>query len=225
MVGNTPTQLHVDLQRLNALLSTMPIGVPAWDVLRNPSIVVTKPEQQLDWPEMPYQMPSFRKSMSLRPVKTLKHEDTWSNLGQNASTTQVVNLILGTESPVTAPEVDTGSIVKSIYVEFNLNGVDNSGSVQVFHWMIVKNPANLVQPTPTNYNSDTKKFTLKRGMEMLPEIPLGSGGTVQTKRIFVLKLPPRLRRFDDGDRLDLRYISSSASSVNFCGIAIFKEYK
>ncbi len=163
--------------------------------------------------------------MSLRPVVSLKHEGTWSFLGQNASTIQTISLIVAQESPVIAVDVDIGSIIKSVFVEFNLNGVDNSGTAQIFHWAIMKVPAGLPIPAANTYQSDQKKFILKRGMEMLPEIPLGSGGTVQTKRVFVVKLPPRLRRFDDGDQLVLTYISTSASGINFCGINIFKEFK
>ncbi len=167
----------------------------------------------------------FSRALALRPVKTLKHEITWSLLGLNASTSQTIDLIEATESPVTAPQIAIGGIVKGIYIEFNLNGVDNSGSVQVFHWQIVKVPAGLTVATPSAYNSDQKKFIMKRGMEMLPEIPIGSGGTVQTKRIFFVKLPPRYKRFDDGDKLQLKFISSSASNINFCGIGIFKEWR
>ncbi len=168
---------------------------------------------------------SFRRAISLRPVTSVKHEFTWSELGVNMSSDQQQIVIQAVESPVSAEQVDIGSTIKSVFFETNLNGVDNSGTVQVFHWMIVKIPAGLAVGTASAYNSDQKKFILKRGMEMLPEIPLGSGGTVQTKRIFVIKIPPRLRRFDDGDSLVIKYISTSASNVNFCGIAIFKEFK
>ncbi len=170
-------------------------------------------------------MPFSRRQMSLRPVISQKHEITWSNLGQDASTVQEIQLINGTESPVTAQDVDIGSIVKWIYLETNLNGVDNSGVAQVFHWIIIKRPAGAFADDPSTYNQDSKKFVIKRGMEMLPEIPLGSGGTVQTKRIFVVKLPSRIRRFDDGDSLALRYKSTSSSGINYCGIAIFREFK
>ncbi len=170
-------------------------------------------------------MPSFRRALAIRPAISLKHEITWSNLGQDASSTQNIDLIDAVESPVTAKDVDIGSIVKFIYLETNLNGVDNSGTVQVFHWQVIKVPAGLTFSGPSSYNTDQKKFILKRGMEMLPQIPLGSGGTVQTKRMFVVRLPPRLRRFDDGDKLRFSYISSSASNINFCGIGIFKEFK
>ncbi len=169
-------------------------------------------------------MPSYR-ALSLRPVKTLKHEITWSLLGLDASTNQTIDLVEGTESPVGATQISIGGIVKGIYIEFNLNGVDNSGVVQVFHWQVIKVPAGLTVAVANAYQSDQKKFIMKRGMEMLPEIPLGSGGTVQTKRIFFVKLPPRYRRFDDGDKLQLKFISTSASGINFCGIGIFKEWR
>ncbi len=170
-------------------------------------------------------MPSFRRALALRPVTSLKHENTWSNLIQDASGTIEIVIIDGVESPVTASQVDIGSIVKSVYFETNLNGVDNSGATTVFHWYVMKVPAGLGASVPSTYNTDTKKWILKRGMEMLPAIPIGSGGTVQTKRIFVVKLPPRIRRFDDGDKLVLRYINTSASAINYCGIAIYKEFK
>ncbi len=170
-------------------------------------------------------MPLSRRALAIRPVISLKHENVWIFLAQNASTNQLVTQIEAVESPVTANQVDIGSIVKSIYVEMNLNGVDNSGASQVFHWYIMKQPAGGAIPDASVYQSDQKKFILKRGMEMLPEVPLDSGGTVQTKRIFVVKLPPRLRRFDDGDKLILAYQASSASGINFCGISIFKEFK
>ncbi len=167
----------------------------------------------------------IRRALALRPVVSLKHENTWTFLAQNASTNQQITQIIAVESPVNATEVDIGSIIKSIYVEFNVNGVDNSGASQVFHWQIIKIPAGLSAGGAATYNTDQKKFILKRGMEMLPQIPVGSGGTVQTKRIFVVKLPPRIRRFDDNDSLLLQYQASSASGINFCGISIFKEFK
>ncbi len=174
---------------------------------------------------MPYSTRS--RALSLRPVKSEKHETTWSNLGENASTVKNVILIFTPAGePTTGNQVEVGSTVRSIFLETNLNGVDNSGSVQVFHWCIYKNPAgDFAVIDPSVYDQKHKRFILKRGMEMLPEIPLGSGGTVQTKRVFVLRIPPRMSRWGEDDTLVLSYKSSSASNINFCGIAIFKEFK
>ncbi len=174
-------------------------------------------------------MPFSRRANRLRPINSQKHESTWSFLLHNASGPQTIDLIVGedrgtidTNNP---PEVQIGSKVNSVYIEFNLNGVDNSGTAQIFHWMIIKNPNSQISGIdPSDYNKDFKSKILKRGMEMLPEIPLGSGGTVQTKRIFVVKIPRGLSRIGQNDKLQLVYKSTSASSINFCGIWIFKEY-
>ncbi len=165
--------------------------------------------------------------MSLRPVNSEKHEISWSLLGLNASTIQTVTLIQSDPNPSLAIHVAVGSKVNSIYIEFNLNGVDNSGVAQVFHWSIIKAPAGdpSFDQDPATYNTNKKRFILKRGMEMLPEIPLGSGGTVQTKRIFVVRLPRTFSRMGDDDQLQLTFKSTSTSAINFCGIAIFKEFK
>lgn len=172
-------------------------------------------------------MPSYRRSLTFRPIHSEKHETTWSNLGQNASTEQIIVLLQSVAGePSTGNQVETGAVVRYVYIEMNLNGVDNSGAVQVFHWLVNKNPGNnIASLNPAVYDTKDKRWVLKRGMEMLPEIPLGSGGTVQTKRIFVVKIPKKMQRMGEGDQIDLHYISSSASSINFCGIAIYKEFK
>ncbi len=174
-------------------------------------------------------MPGYRRLSALRPINSQKHENTWSFLIHNASTVQTIVMIKGVErggiATATPEEVQIGAKVSSIYIEFNLNGVDNSGSAQIFHWQIMKNPNNqIASPDPSLYNTTFKSKIIKRGMEMLPEIPIGSGGTVQTKRIFVVKIPRGMQRFGDNDRLEFIYKSTSASSINFCGITIFKEY-
>ncbi len=172
-------------------------------------------------------MPFRSRALSLRPVNSEKHEITWSLLSLNASGTQVISLIKGVQNPTASDEVQQGSTVGSVYFETNLNGVDNSGTVQIFHWMIVKSPSNEIEiadADPALYNQKIKRHILKRGMEMLPEIPIGSGGTVQTKRIFVVKLPKSIKRFGVDDRLNLYFKSTSASGVNFCGIAIYKNF-
>ncbi len=170
-------------------------------------------------------LPRFNRALNLRPVRSEKHEITWSNLAQNASTVQTLQIVEGTDTPTTADEVSVGATVKWIYFETNLNGVDNSSGAQVFHWVIYKDPGGaLTNMDPATYNQLNKKFILKRGMEMLPDIPMDSGGTVQTKRMFTVKIPPRLRRFDEGDLIKLNYKSTSASGINFCGFGIFKEF-
>jgi len=172
-------------------------------------------------------MPLSR-ALSIRPVNSEKHEVTNTSLAQNASTTQELEIIEGINVLTgIADQVTIGSTVKSVYIEFNLNGVNNSGASQVFHWMVIKNPSGELETAdldPALYNQKVKRHILKRGMEMLPEVPLDSGGTIQTKRIFVVKIPPRMRRFGQGDRLEFVYKSTSASGINLCFLAIYKAF-
>ncbi len=168
-------------------------------------------------------MPLSRRALSLRPIHSEKRENTWSFLVQNASSTQVVTLLDTVNDPSVGNEASIGSHVKWIYVEFNLNGVDNSGTAQVFHWSIYKDKNNTVGTLdPATYDLIEKSNIIKRGMEMLPAIPLGSGGTVQTKRIFTVRIPKGMQRMGERDKIKLTYKSTSASSINFCGISIFK---
>ncbi len=173
-------------------------------------------------------MARFRRALNLRPVNSEKHEVSWTFLAQNASAVQQIVLIdaLAGE-PVAADDVQTGAVVPWMYVEFNLNGVDNSGASQVVHWLIMKDPQNSLAAIvdPATYDQNYKKWILKRGMEMLPEVPLDSGGTVQTKRIFTIRFPKKtFQRMAEGDRIKLFYKSTSASGINFCGFVVFKEF-
>jgi len=168
-------------------------------------------------------MPTSRRFRSMHPIHSEKRENTWSNLIQDASTVKVVTILDTVDSPTSAAQCSVGSHVKWIYFETNLNGVDNSGATSIFHWMIYKSPQNqLGSLDPATYDQVTKRWVMKRGMEMLPAIPIGSGGTVQTKRIFVVKIPKSFQRMADGDRIVLTYKNTSASAINYCGFTILK---
>ncbi len=161
-------------------------------------------------------MPS--RAMSLRPVHSEKKETSWSNLGQNASTTISINLAFGKQAADVdaATDVITGSTVRWIYFEFHF-AASTITSPKVIHWQIVKRPFNTTISIPSTYNSADKRFVIRRGMEMLPK----DVATV-FKRVFVVKIPPRMRRIGDQDVIQFQYIASSAESINACGIAIYK---
>ncbi len=159
--------------------------------------------------------------LSIRPVNSEKKEITWSNLSQDASSTIEISLIKGVDPSAVnlATEVSAGSTVKWIYLEFNVSA-ETITNTKIFHWMVVKKPFGAaLGAAPNTYNNDFKRFILKRGMEMLPK----DVGTV-TKRIMVVKIPPRMRRFGQDDELFFSYIMSSSQTINCCGIGIFKRF-
>ncbi len=143
---------------------------------------------------------------------------TWSNLAQNASSTQDINIISTVENPSSAGQLNIGATVRAVFFEFNITA-ETITNPKVVHWLIEKLPSLGTGSDPTIYDAINKKQILKRGMEMLPK-------DVSTvfKRIFVIRIPPRLRRFADGDKLNFRYKASSSETINNCGIAIYKAF-
>ncbi len=165
-------------------------------------------------------MPFRRRS---RPViHSEKHESTWSNLIQDASSAQAIPLItgVGRDEIGTNPEFcKVGSQVTSIYLEFHFSNQDDTNPVpNVIHWVIECARDGLSMGAPNVYNQDSKSFVIKRGMEMLPK----DTSTVY-KRIIVVKIPKIYQRVKLNSITRLRYIASASQVINTCGIIIFKE--
>ncbi len=157
-----------------------------------------------------------------RPIiKSDKHEITWSNLAQNASTVQSVTLSQGvpTADVDTSIETEIGSRITSIYFEFHFSP-EVITNPKVIHWVInagIQQGETLTVPS-LYYQGDRSKI-IKRGMEMLPK----DLSTV-FKRIFVVRIPKIYQRVKANSFIQFRYICSSTQTINACGIAIYKEY-
>ncbi len=152
-------------------------------------------------------------------AKTDKHEITWSNLAQNASTVQSITLSIAVPSADknAATEVEIGSRISSIYFEFHFSAqvVTNP---KVIHWIIIGVKPGETVNSPAVYYQNDRAIIFKRGMEMLP----ADQATVY-KRIFVARVPKKFLRQTAAFQFQLRYISSSTETINACGIAIYKE--
>ncbi len=165
-------------------------------------------------------MPRFRRN--LRPIKSDKHEITWSNLVQDASSSVDITLVKGVQSADkdTSIECEVGSHVKSIYIEFNV-AAQVITNPKVLHWQVEFVPTPGTQPlkSPALYYQVDRSQILKRGMEMLPK----DVGTVY-KRIIVVRIPKKAERIAEAGFIMFRYIASSSEAINMCGFAIYKEY-
>ncbi len=165
-------------------------------------------------------MPLSRRAAALRPVISEKKELTWSLLSQNFSTAPAdITLISGVE-PASAnlpEEVTIGTVVNWIFFEFNISP-EAITNTQVIHWKIIKVPSGFSGVSAANtYQQDDRKWIIKRGMEMLPK-------NVNTiiKRMFVVRIPRKMRRIGEGDKIRLLLEGSASQTANFCGIAICK---
>ncbi len=136
-------------------------------------------------------------------------------MAQNASSTTDVVLVEAVNDPTTDTQVDIGSRVRWIYVEFNV-AAETITNPKVIHWKLRKFPSGLSGfSAPNLYGQQDRKFTFKRGMEMLPK----SVSTVY-KRVFVVKVPRRYSRMDESDKFLFSYVASSAETINNCGFTI-----
>ncbi len=165
---------------------------------------------------------SFRRNrgLSLRPVHSEKKEITWSNLSQDASSTVAITLSVATPPGDVnlANEVPTGATVKGYYLEFQFSA-ETITNTKIIHWSISKEPFDTATGNPNVYNDKTKRFTFKRGMEMLPK----SVNTI-VKRIVFVAMPPKFRRMGEADRVVFKYTASSAELINSCGFSIYKVF-
>ncbi len=153
------------------------------------------------------------------PVKTDKHEQTFTQLAQDSSTTQNINIYTGVDvgAKVGATDCAVGSHVRWVYCEVNFSA-ETLTVPKTVHWTVRIVVPGQVASTPTQFYANDRSFVLKRGMEMLPK----DTGTVY-KRIFVVKIPRIYQRVKQGQVLEFEYVSSSANTMNACGIFIFKE--
>ncbi len=153
------------------------------------------------------------------PVKSDKHEITWSNIGQDASAG--IQIVLANTVDVgakTGPD-DTavGSHVKGIYLEFHFSA-ETITNTKVIHWIVqVLSPGQTAQ-SPNTYYDDKRSFVIQRGMEMLPK----DVATV-FKRIVFVPIPKLYQRQKQGGFIVFKYQASLTESINACGIAIYKE--
>ncbi len=164
-------------------------------------------------------MPFHRR---FRPiVKSDKHEITWSNLAQNASSTVSINLATGVPvgNKETAPEVAVGAHIDSIYFEFHFSAQVTTNP-KVIHWVVEMTPTGVtaVPQTPSTYYDPQRSLIIKRGMEMLP-----SDQSTVFKRVFVVRIPQKARRMAEASQMNFRYICTSTETINACGFAIYKE--
>ncbi len=160
----------------------------------------------------------FSRRRRLMPIKSEKEEISFTNLGTNASAVQTINIANATDSPTTAGQVEIGDTINWVFFELNFSAEDITNT-KIIHWCIWKNPQASLSLSPSSYDTTSKRWILKRGMEMVPK-------DVNTiiKRIGVVLLPKGFRRMADSDAIQLKYVASSAETINVCGIFIFKHF-
>jgi len=140
----------------------------------------------------------------------------------------VVNeiILLAIESTSTLPtRVEEGAIVKACYVEFWVSQ-DSASVVGSYTVALFKEPGNSSAITTAQmaalHDYPNKKNILFTAQGLLTP---NDGGQVPVLRGWY-KIPKGKQRFGLGDSLilSIRNNNATAIDINFCGLAIFKEY-
>ncbi len=139
-----------------------------------------------------------------------------------ASTT----IVLAAEATSTTPDgVEEGATVKACYVEFWVSQ-DSASVVGSYTIVLQKDPGSNANITSANmaalHDYDNKKNILFTAQGLLTP---NDGGQVPVLRGWY-KIPKGKQRFGLRDKLNLiiRNNNATAIDINFCGLAIYKEY-
>ncbi len=135
------------------------------------------------------------------------------------------NIAVGTEgSHTSAATIAEGAIVKAVWVElWFLNSAANLGS---FTMIVYKNPGGANTATSTDmaalHDWDNKKNILYTTQGITP-----SGGAAGFPMMALktwIKIPKGKQRFGLNDKLVIEMRNNTTDDLNFCGVAIYKEY-
>ncbi len=143
--------------------------------------------------------------------------------GQVGNTT-IVSSIEGTQ---TAPQhVSEGTLVKACYLEFWVSQ-DSASVVGSYTFCVSKDPGENAAMTSANmaalHDYTNKKNILFTAQGLLTP---NDGGQVPVVRGWY-KIPKGKQRFGLGDilRVSVRNNNATAIDINFCGLAVYKEYQ
>ncbi len=160
------------------------------------------------------------------PIKSKKHifQISQGTVGQALVSNQT--FADAQEGTSTTPAgIEEGAVVKACYVEFWVSQ-DSASVVGSYTVILSKIPGNGVLPTTTNlaalHDYNNKKNILFTAQGLLTP---NDGGQIPVLRNWY-KIPKGKQRFGLNDRLILtiRNNNVTAIDINFCGLAIYKEY-
>lgn len=163
----------------------------------------------------------------MRPIIQSKKHLVQISQGTIAQSAVVdIPLVVAAEAPSTTPSgVQEGATVKAIFVELWL-GNGSTSVVGSYTCIVYKNPSGTAligaATMAALHDYGNKKNILYTSQALLPPT---DGGQVAVLRAW-LKIPRGKQRMGlaDSIRIAVRNNNSTSVVVNFCGLAVFKEY-
>ncbi len=141
-------------------------------------------------------------------------------------TVDLSTLIIAVDNPdstiVTFAEVETGSVVNSIYLTVEVSATTSAALANVY-MVIYKDPGgNIGTLVPNTIGANVNaKFVIHQEMVMVERSTAGN-----PRNLFkgVIRIPQRYRRFGRNDSLKMTLLSPGVTMDN-CFECIFKEYR
>ncbi len=160
------------------------------------------------------------------PIHSKKHIVQISQATVAQALTVNTTILAAAEASSTTPTgISEGAIVKACYVEFWVSQ-DSASVVGSYTIGLYKNPGGTNTPSSAQFAAlhdwQNKKNLLFTAQGLLTP---NDGGQVPVLRTWY-KIPKGKQRFGLADSLMLtiRNNNATAIDINFCGLAIFKEY-
>ncbi len=159
-------------------------------------------------------------------IKSKKHvvQISQSTVAQAAAVS--TNLVTAQEATAAGPTgVEEGAIVKACYVEYWVSQ-DSASVVGSYTVILNKDPGGNANISGADmaalHDWDNKKNILFTAQGLLTP---NDGGQVPVLRGWY-KIPKGKQRFGLGDELNvvIRNNNATAVDINFCGLAVYKEY-
>ncbi len=174
---------------------------------------------------MPYRRraSSFRRSLGLRPVDSMKNVHyVEASTGTTITSHVLVNAV---DAPLTTSTADVqrGATVKAIWLSIDVCGLAATGVLQTTRFFLIKNPgANLTPPAPgTEGASNEKKFIFKSWNAMTMR---NQDGNVPYHWEGWIKIPRRYQRMGTNDLVQLsQLVTTAAGHLSFQ--VIYKWYR
>ncbi len=166
----------------------------------------------------------FSRALAMRPVTRIKHVVD-SQFSTALGVVETTNIALAVDSPALAniTEVETGSVIKSIFVSAEVVNTGVTGVLANCYFMIYKNPGgNLNMPNPNVVGSnDNKRYVFHQEMLMLQMIDNSNPRTLFKG---VLVVPRHLQRMGPNDIIRTG-IFSPGVEISGCIQAHYKELR
>lgn len=159
------------------------------------------------------------RGLALRPVQTRKEIVDGTFLGVAGGTTTQVDLLTAQDNYVGGVgTVRTGAVVKAIYLFVQI--VNESSSVNV-DWYVFKKAANVVLgPVPGASGGDNERRFILHEEKGIPGSTTQGQGPLTFRG--VIKIPPRMRRMGEDDRISIKLRGAQIHDI--CLKAIYKVY-